>query len=88
MENNIPTINRVKYNHSKTDDEDDINLYEESFVDIEPYSGAVLRAGQKIMVSALIQNDELFEVNRDRFIPFYYVFRNGNYTKEGVLFFL
>lgn len=36
------------------------------------------------MISALIENDELFEVEHDKFIPIYYVFRNGNYTKEGV----
>jgi len=53
-------------------------------VDIEPYSGAVVRAGQKILVSALLQKDELFEIENDKFVPIYFIFRNGNFTQSGV----
>jgi len=43
-----------------------------------------LRAGQKILVSALLENDELFELKNDKFVPIYYVFRNGNFTRASV----
>jgi hypothetical protein len=66
------------------EDEDDHKLYNESFIDVEVYSGGILRAGQKLMLSILIQNDDLFEIPTDRFVPILYTFRAGNFTDEGV----
>lgn len=88
IDKEIPIINKINYTHSTTEDQDDIDLYNESFVDIEPYSGGVLRAGQKILISALIEKDELFEIEHDKFVPVYYVFRTGNFTEDGVKYFL
>ncbi len=83
LESEKPTIILPNKTHGKSDDKDDVDLYEESWVDIEPYSGVCLRASQKLMVSALFESDELFE-NSNRFIPIYYLFRSGNFTQEGV----
>lgn len=81
-------INFPYKSHDKTNDNDDIDLYEESWFDIEPRSGAVLRAGQKIMASALIEPDVLFDVPKAIFIPVNYVFRSCNLTQEGIDSFL
>jgi len=78
-----PEITPLPYTPSNPDEQDDIDLYYDSWIDIEPYSGAVLRAAQKLMISAFIEKDELFE-NDNRFIPIYYVFRSGNFTEESV----
>ena len=77
-------INNEK--HGVSDDEDDSILFNESFLDVEPYSGAVVRAAQKILVSLLIEKDELFDIKEDVFVPVNYVFRTGNLTKEGLEF--
>lgn len=45
-----------------------------------------MRAAQKILISAYIEKDELFEIERNKFIPIYYLFRTGNFTQEGVNF--
>jgi hypothetical protein len=81
--NEMPTILRNPMNHSEPSDDDDVTLYHESWVDIEPYSGACLRAAQKIMISAHIENDELFDIDT-KFLPIYYVFRTGNFTEASV----
>lgn len=78
-----PDITHVNVINKQPAEQDDIDLYNESWVDIEPYSGAVLRAAQKLMISALLEKDELFE-NDNRFIPVYYVFRTGNFTEDSV----
>lgn len=64
-------------------DKDDVKLADESWIDIEPNSGAVLRAAQKILLSAYIETDNLFEMDT-RFIPIYSLFRSGNFTAEQV----
>ena len=53
-------------------------------MDIEPYSGGVLRAAQKLMLSVLIQPDDLFEIDGDLFVPILNTFRSGNFTSDGV----
>jgi hypothetical protein len=79
-----PEITPVEYKPEQPAEQDDVDLYHESWVDVEPYSGAVLRAAQKLMISALLEKDELFE-NDNRFIPVYYVFRTGNFTEDSVI---
>lgn len=68
----------------KSRDADDVKLVNESWVDIEPKSGAVVRAAQKILISAFIEKDNLFEMD-NRFIPIYSVFRSGNFTENQVI---
>ena len=83
MGNEKPTIVRPQLNQSEPSDDDDVKLFHESWVDIEPYSGAVLRAAQKLMVSAHIEKDELFNID-NKFIPIYDIFRTGNYTENSI----
>jgi len=79
-----PIIKRAPYTGNKTESPDDRKLFNESWVDIEVYSGAVVQAVQKLLVSVLLQKDELFEISGDRFVPIYYTFRSGNFTDAGV----
>jgi len=78
-----PDITPVENNAEQSDDQDDVDLYYDSWVDVEPNSGVVLRSAQKLMISALLEKDELFE-NQNRFVPVYYVLRTGNFTETGV----
>ena len=66
------------------EDPEDHKLFNESYIDIETYSGAVLRAGQKLMLSIKLEKDELFDLENDRFIPILYTFRNANFTDDSV----
>jgi Ca2+-dependent lipid-binding protein len=59
-------------------------LYEECWIDIEPHTGAVVGATQKLLISALIEKDDLFEID-DKFIPVYFLYRSGNFTEESVM---
>jgi hypothetical protein len=77
-----PEIKLLNMTHQKSEDEDDQSLYYESWIDVEPYTGAVLRAAQKLLISAYIEKDELFEID-DKFVPIYNIFRTGNFTQEG-----
>lgn len=83
LEEEKPVINRPPMNHSDPSEDDDITLYHESWVDIEPYSGACLRAAQKLMISAHLEQDELFDID-NKFLPIYYVFRTGNFTQDSM----
>lgn len=74
---------RPKSHDIPCDDKEDCTLYEESFLDIETYSGMSLRAGQKILTSLLIEKDVLFNYPDEIFIPAFYVNRGGNVTLEG-----
>lgn len=76
------------FNENKLQDNDDLILYNQSWIDVEPISGAVLRAGQKILVSLLIEKDILFDFPNDLFVPVNFVFRNGNVTEHGINNFL
>lgn len=67
----------------KSDDIDDEELFEESWIDVEPTSGACLRAGQKILAHLLIEPDILFDFPDNVFFPVNYVFRSGNVTQHG-----
>ena len=78
-----PDITPVENNSGQSGDQDDVDLYYDSWVDVEQYSGAVLRSAQKLMISALLEKDELFE-NENRFVPVYYVLKTGNFTENGV----
>lgn len=76
----------IEPNTDKPSDDDDIVLFEESFLDIEPNSGAVIRVAQKLLVSILLEKDELFDIKQDVFIPVNYVFRTCNLTSDGMEF--
>jgi hypothetical protein len=78
-----PEITLVENNSGQSGDQDDVDLYYDSWVDVEHYSGTVLRSAQKLMISALLEKDELFE-NENRFVPVYYVLKTGNFTENGV----
>ncbi len=83
----LPEIKRDIKNHSKSYDPDDVELYFESWIDVEPNTGIVLGTAQKYLVSVLFERDVLFNFNgkdEDKFIPIYYVFRSGNYTEQNV----
>lgn len=87
-ENMTAVIKMISSNNSKTSIEnDDIRLFNESFLDIEPFSGACVRASQKLTISAFIEKDELFE-NIPRFVPIYNLIRSANLTKENVIIFI
>jgi hypothetical protein len=80
---NKPDLYPREYKPDPPGEEDDIKLYYESWVDLEPNTGAVVRAAQKLMISAYLERDELFDVE-SKFVPIYYVFRTGNFTNEAV----
>lgn len=75
-----PDIKLLNITHQKSEDQDDQDLYYESWIDIEPYTGLVMRAAQKLLISAFIEKDELFEID-DKFVPIYNIFRTGNFTQ-------
>jgi len=70
-------------NYSKTEGPEDAKLFNESYFDIEPFSGGTVTAAQKLMISALIERDELFEID-SKFVPIYFVFRTGNLTDTSI----
>ncbi len=80
----VTTIQPLSNIDNPSDDDDDTRLYYETWVDIEPYTGVTLRAAQKMMISILLEKDDLFELNNNKFIPFYYLFRSGNVTENKV----
>lgn len=86
LDSEKPYLIESNNTHYETNDDDDISLYRESFLDIEPNTGVCLRAAQKLMVSALLESDELFEYG-SKFIPIYYIFRSGNFSLESVKLF-
>jgi hypothetical protein len=65
-------------------DKDDIDLYYESYFDMEPNTGAVIGAAQKLLISAYIDQDDLFE-GEPKFVPIYKIFRTANFTEESTL---
>lgn len=67
-----------------TDDIDDIDLFYDSFVDVEPFSGVTLRSAMKLMYSIHIKNDELFEFEKDKFIPLFYIMTSFNSTDTSI----
>jgi hypothetical protein len=79
----LPKIKLSNWTFNASGDKDDQTLFNDSFIDVEPYSGATIRAGQKIMISALIERDELFEID-SKFVPIYYVFRTANFSDACV----
>jgi len=79
----LPNITMSDWSSNNTGDKDDQKLFNESFFDIEPYSGGVINAAQKLMISALIEKDELFEMD-SKFVPIYYVFRTGNLSASSI----
>jgi hypothetical protein len=79
----LPDIKMANRTSSTKEDESDQKLFSESFLDIEPFSGGTVRAAQKLMISALIEQDELFDI-QPKFVPIYYVFRTGNFTDHNV----
>ena len=81
----LPVINIIQQNKTKPIDYEEIDLYRESFFDIEPYSGIVLRSGNKWMYSYQLENDALFDFSHDLFLPLYFSFNSYNYTDIGVL---
>jgi len=78
----MPIIKRAPKNHSEPAESDDVDLFYESWVDVEPFSGVVLRAAQKILMSAHLETDDLFEID-NKFVPIYNVFRTGNFTDDS-----
>lgn len=76
--------NNIKSDNEVNEDEEESLLLEESILDVEPYTGAVVRAVQKLLISVLIEKDELFNIKSDTFVPINYLFRSGNLTKEGM----
>jgi hypothetical protein len=77
-------INKAPVVHNDTHDKDDIDLYYDCWIDIEPHTGAVVGAKQFLLVSTLIEKDDLFEID-DKFVPVYLLFRSGNFTEPAVL---
>jgi hypothetical protein len=53
-------------------------------VDIEPNTGALVGAVQKLLISILLEKDDLFETD-NKFVPIYYLFRSGNFTEASVI---
>lgn len=84
MEEEMPNFQLRNYTPGQSNDIDDYKLYNESWIDIEPYSGAVVRAAQKLMISVLIEKDDLFEID-NKFVPIYYIFRTGNFSESSVI---
>jgi len=78
-----PDIQMTDWSSDSEGDHDDQKLFNESFFDIEPFSGGTVTAAQKLMISALIERDELFEID-DKFVPVYFVFRTGNLTDSTI----
>jgi hypothetical protein len=79
----LPEIKMLNWTKNTTGDKDDQILFNESFFDIEPFSGGTVRAVQKLMISALIEKDEVWEMD-SKFVPIYFVFRTGNFTDENI----
>jgi len=79
----LPEIKMLNWTSNNAGEPDDQKLFNESFFDIEPFSGGPLKAAQKLMISALIERDELFEVD-SKFVPIYYIFRTGNLSESKI----
>jgi hypothetical protein len=83
MEKEMPEIIKLPRGDGKSNDPDDVRQFNESYADVEPLSGAVVRAGQKLLISALLEPDELFDIE-PKFVPIYLLVRSGNYSQDSV----
>jgi hypothetical protein len=83
--NEQATINNITYlNPAKTSDTDDVDLFFDSYFDVEPTTGIVVSSAHKYLTSVLIEKDDLFDID-SKFIPVYYSFRSGNYTEDAIV---
>lgn len=73
-------------NKDKINDDDDIKLYYggRRFVDVESNTGTFVSAVQKLVISMFIRKNQ-FEID-NMFVPIYYLFRSGNFTKDSVFY--